>query len=176
VSDKREARLAAKAKRIAEVRPTLSPLYLPYFDALCERLRDSYWFPYKGFRSLAEQAELYGRGRTDKSLSIVTNANAGDSPHNWGCATDWVEWRPEWESKDIWNLSDWSFYGDQCRIVNLRWGGDFKSFQDRPHNELRITGTWREIGELHRRGLTLEVPRIIGERMIHLGTVKMKMD
>jgi peptidoglycan L-alanyl-D-glutamate endopeptidase CwlK len=78
-----------------------------------------------GYRSFDRQNELYAQGRT-KAGSIVTNAKGGDSLHNFGMAFDVVD-------KDKGYNIDWNKVGQIGRDAGLEWGGDWKSFQDRPH-------------------------------------------
>ena len=42
-----------------------------------------------GYRSLADQAAFYAKGRTQPGPK-VTNAPPESSAHNWGCAADFV--------------------------------------------------------------------------------------
>lgn len=50
--------------------------------------------PCQGLRTFAEQNALYAQGRTRKG-PIVTNARAGYSAHNFGCAVDFCLAQPE---------------------------------------------------------------------------------
>ena len=79
-------------------------------------------------RTFAEQAELYAIGRT-KPGKKVTNANQGQSWHNFGLAFDVV---PVVAGKAIWNSPMWKRIGDLGKQINLVWGGDWK-FKDLPH-------------------------------------------
>ena len=152
----------------------LSRLYLPYYDALCEYLgRDSFWYPYQGMRTLGEQSKLYDQGRTPESKAkgekIVTMAMPGDSAHNWGCATDWVEYRPGWAPSEIWAKSNWDLYGECVRKAGLQWGGLWRKFPDRPHNELPITCTWKRVGDEFRTKPGADIKDFIADHMKHLG-------
>lgn len=135
------------------VRKGLMPVFLEYFDALCDELENTFWMPISGSRSIEEQLLIYNKGRTQESIAkgeaIVTRARPGFSPHNWGCATDWVEYKPHFLTGEIWTKSDWSFYGAAVRKVGLTWGGDFKTFLDRPHCELPLKVSWKEIGQIY---------------------------
>ncbi len=81
-----------------------------------------------GTRTYAEQAALY------KKRPRVTKANAGSSMHNFGIA---------W---DIGIFSGKAYHGEHelyttlgklaDKIPNLEWGGNWKSFVDRPHYQL----------------------------------------
>lgn len=141
----------------AKMRQGLHPVYLPKFNAL-RNILGAHWQPYSGVRSFANQTDLYNRGRSPalKSFKIVTNAQAGESSHNWGCGSDWAPMRIDpknsLNNSFYWpDLSDpiWREYEDAVKTVGLVWGGDFK-MKDGPHNELPIKGTWAKMGELYR--------------------------
>lgn len=83
------------------------------------------------FRTVAEQDELYAQGRT-KPGSIVTNGKGSSyqSQHQWGIAVDFFRniKGQEYTSNQ--------FFADVAKIakgLGLGWGGDWKSFVDRPH-------------------------------------------
>jgi len=85
------------------------------------------------WRTTAEQNALYAQGRTTPGR-IVTNAR-GDSfqsPHQWGVAFDFCKNVRGQE------FSDTAFFnnvGAIAKSIGLFWGGDFRSFIDRPHLE-----------------------------------------
>lgn len=85
------------------------------------------------WRTKAEQDELYSQGRT-KPGSIVTNCKYPYSPHNWGVAFDIYRN----DGKGAYNDSDGWFArcGAVGKRLGLFWGGDFRSFVDKPHFEL----------------------------------------
>ena len=85
------------------------------------------------WRTKAEQDELYSQGRT-KPGSIVTNCKYPYSPHNWGVAFDIYRN----DGKGAYNDSDGWFArcGAVGKKMGLFWGGDFRSFVDKPHFEL----------------------------------------
>jgi hypothetical protein len=128
--------------------------YKEYYTELCDLLKDTYWAPYSSHRSMEQQLALYNKGRTDRSRQmkekIVTNAKPGDSPHNWSCATDWVEFRPDFRGSDLWNKSNWDDFAKAVKQVGLIWGGDFQKLVDKPHCELPINCSWSKIGEIYR--------------------------
>lgn len=85
-------------------------------------------------RTNAEQDELYAIGRT-KPGSRVTNARAGQSPHNSlpSKAFDVAFIRLD-------KKLDWSpeLFEKMARILmplGVEWGGSWKKFKDRPHFE-----------------------------------------
>lgn len=149
---------AKAARDYAELRQIstlehLYSLYKPYYENLCFELAGTFWAPYWGTRSLDEQQKLYDQGRTQESIArkdrIVTNAIPGNSPHNFGCATDWAEFRPEFRGQEIWDKAEWVVFRDAVKRVGLVWGGDFKSV-DKPHCELPIKISWKEVGNIYR--------------------------
>lgn len=85
-----------------------------------------------GTRSLAEQAELYARGRTAPG-KIVTKAKPGSSLHNYACAIDvsifvggaYVNAAKPYNELAKIVLEDKAFTEE--------WGGNWKSITDRPH-------------------------------------------
>lgn len=85
-----------------------------------------------GYRSIEEQNRLYARGRTLPG-TVVTNAQGGYSWHNFGLAADYafvVGGRITWEGP-------WRIFGRIARECGLEWGGDWKTFPDRPHVQWR---------------------------------------
>lgn len=89
---------------------------------------------FQGFRSFAEQDYLYEQGRT-RPGNIVTNAKAGQSRHNFGEAVDMVfmvDGKPSWAGHHPWALM-----GRIGKESGLIWGGDWISFIDRPHFQLK---------------------------------------
>jgi peptidoglycan L-alanyl-D-glutamate endopeptidase CwlK len=83
------------------------------------------------YRSMSEQADLYAQGRT-RPGNIVTNAPPGRSWHNWRRAFDVVEIK---NGIALWENPRWNRIGFLGKQLGLEWGGDWTSFQDRPHFE-----------------------------------------
>lgn len=118
---------------IQHLHPELNPI-ASEFGSLCKAAGLNVLIT-ETFRTTAEQNALYAQGRTTPG-GIVTRAK-GDtyqSPHQWGVAFDFcrnVKGR-EYDDSD-------GFFG-KCGAVGkqlgLRWGGDFKTFVDKPHLEL----------------------------------------
>lgn len=82
------------------------------------------------YRDNESQAALFAQGRT-KSGPRVTNADAGFSAHNHRVAFDFVPivmGKAVWDDHVLWNRC-----GAIGRALGLEWGGDFKSFPDKPH-------------------------------------------
>ena len=90
-------------------------------------------------RTKEEQEELYAQGRT-KPGNIVTNARGYQSPHAWGVAFDFCrnEKGREYDNTD----GFFEFVGEIAKTIfddteyDLFWGGDFKTFVDKPHIEM----------------------------------------
>ena len=85
------------------------------------------------WRTREEQAALYAIGRSVPG-SIVTNLLYPDSPHCWGVAFDFCRNVKGREYDD----SDGFFakVGKIGKSYGLAWGGDFRTFVDKPHLEL----------------------------------------
>lgn len=94
-------------------------------------------------RTIAQQDELYSYGRSgaNKSKGKVTNAKGGQSYHNYGLAMDVV---PIVNGKADWK-TDWDRLGAIGKAQGLEWGGDFKSFVDRPHFQMSFGHTTTEL-------------------------------
>lgn len=86
-----------------------------------------------GYRSLAEQARLYQQGRGTLG-KIVTNAKAGESMHNYGVAIDVVDRKRGYSLTD----KQWWWIGLCGKLAGFEWGGDWKSFVDKPHFEMTL--------------------------------------
>lgn len=83
-------------------------------------------------RSNAEQDELYAIGRT-KPGKKVTNAQAGQSAHNYGLALDFV---PLENGKPAWSDSHpaWRKAGNIATDLGLEWAGNWHgNMREFPH-------------------------------------------
>lgn len=87
-----------------------------------------------GYRSIEEQDKLYKIGRYGDKRKIVTNAMGGSSYHNYGLAVDLCFVKNEDLSWD--ESNNWELLGKEGKSLGLEWGGDFKSFKDRPHFQI----------------------------------------
>jgi len=156
--------------RRASTGENVSDYFKPYYDELCLELSGTYWAPYSNRRSLKQQEDLWNKGRTPESLakkeSIVTNAKPGDSAHNWGCATDWCEFRPEFRNQDLWNKANWAEFAAAVQKVGLIWGGNFSSIVDKPHCELPLEVSWKVVGETYRKRGVERAIEVIGLNMV----------
>lgn len=88
----------------------------------------------QGYRSFAEQAALYAKGRTVNGAR-VTNARPGYSWHNWRRAYDVViEGFPgDPTPNDVYD-GPWSLVGELGELAEMDWGGRWKR-PDLPHFE-----------------------------------------
>ena len=86
------------------------------------------------YRDNESQAALYAQGRTAMG-HIVTNANAGDSFHNYRCAVDIV---PLKNGKPVWGTKGddgelWQKIGKIGEGVGLEWAGNWHTFKELAH-------------------------------------------
>ena len=129
--------------RREKFRKQCAPIYVPYYDGLCNLLAPM-WEPYSVGRSIEEQNNKYAQGRTAPG-NIVTHAQGGESGHNYNCASDWIIWE---KSKPIWiPKSDkrWEEYTTAIWKVGLKAGADFG---DTDHNELALDVSWKKVNEI----------------------------
>lgn len=90
-------------------------------------------------RTQEEQERLYAQGRTT-SGKIVTNCRGYQSPHCWGVAFDFCRnvKGKEYDNTDgfferVGNIAKTILKDTEYRLF---WGGDFKTFVDKPHVEM----------------------------------------
>lgn len=109
------------------------------------------------YRSNEEQAELYAQGRT-KPGRKVTNAKPGQSRHNftidgtpaskafdvvplrqgkpvWGTSGNGIDSDPTDDDKD--DLELWQRVGAIGEALGLDWAGNWKTFREFPHFQMR---------------------------------------
>lgn len=111
--------------------------------------------------TFAEQAAIFAQGRTVKG-TIVTNARAGQSIHNYGLAFDFVLLydldnngtfeKVSWDTLldyDKNGSADWQQVVQPFKKLGYSWGGDFKSISDSPHIEKTFGLTWRAMLSKH---------------------------
>ncbi len=99
-------------------------------------------------RTWAEQDKLYEQGRTSPG-NIVTKAKGGESLHNFGLAIDVVEIK---NGKAIWNNPNWNRIAVLGKQIGFTWGGDWKSFKDKPHFEIRFGKSLAQLRALYQSG------------------------
>jgi peptidoglycan L-alanyl-D-glutamate endopeptidase CwlK len=86
-------------------------------------------------RDFEAQAALYAQGRTTPG-HIVTNAQPGDSAHNYGLAFDVVPLRngkPVWGTSTDVDLALWTRIGELGESIGLEWAGRWRSFREYAH-------------------------------------------
>lgn len=90
-----------------------------------------------GTRTYEEQNVLYRKGRFGNPGPIVTKARGGESNHNFGVAWD-IGIFPDGRYLGESPLYDQA--GAAGIVAGVEWGGNWRTFQDRPHYQL-ATGT-----------------------------------
>ncbi|MDB5279920.1 MAG: peptidase and D,D-carboxypeptidase VanY/endolysin [Ferruginibacter sp.] len=105
-----------------------------------------------GTRTYAEQDALYKQGRNGNTLPKVTNAKGGQSNHNFGLA---------W---DIGVFENGNYVGTDSKykaipamvlpqLPQLEWGGNWISFKDFPHYQLKsVSDSVADIRNLFENG------------------------
>ncbi|WP_232490279.1 M15 family metallopeptidase [Neobacillus cucumis] len=95
-----------------------------------------------GFRSAADQDQLYKKGRTTGG-TIVTYARGGESFHNYGLAVDFalktssanVIWDRNYDGNQN-GRPDWEEVVAIAKSLGFQWGGDWPQFKDYPHLQM----------------------------------------
>lgn len=86
------------------------------------------------YRSGEEQNKLYNQ------VPKVTNAKAGQSPHNYNPSFAFDIGFITVDNKMSWNSKYFKMFADCIKSDVVSWGGNFKSLVDMPHFELK---DWR---------------------------------
>lgn len=126
--------------RSEKIFATLQPHVIPYMRALIHSAADSgiVLKALSGTRTYAEQEEIFKRG--------ASRAHGGHSNHNFGIACDFGIFingkylDNEVEEHRITSRTMDAMYstvGQIGKSLGLEWGGDWKSFVDMPHFQLR---------------------------------------
>lgn len=107
------------------------------------------------YRDWDSQKALYAQGRTTPG-AVVTNAQAGQSFHNYCCALDVVPLRA---GKCVWSTSDpiWQQVGAIGKACGLEWAWEWPSFKEMAH--FQDTGG-KTIKQLYSEYLAAEVKAI----------------
>jgi len=140
----------AAGDRTARVLDSLASSFRPTVEEFVRQARAE-GYPIvltDGGRTFAAQHALYEQGRT-KPGKIVTNADSGESPHNFGLSIDFAFGdalgQPTWP-----NDAPWGKVAAIGKSLGLKWGGDWASFKDQPHLEApdwkTVQATWRRSG------------------------------
>lgn len=99
------------------------------------------------YRSPEDQDKLYAMGRTEPG-KIVTNAQGGQSKHNYRLAADFhfldkngkILWEQKYYRK-VWNLVK-----HELEPLGLRWAGNWKKFKESAHFEYNPKNlSWRDL-------------------------------
>lgn len=95
------------------------------------------------YRSFTEQDKLY------KQKPKVTNAQGGQSMHNYGLAFDIVILLDKDNNGTFKTASFevdkyWKLVAEFFKAKGWTWGGDWKTFKDYPHFEMNFGKTWRD--------------------------------
>jgi len=88
------------------------------------------------YRPNEEQTELYSHGRTIKG-PVVTNAKAGQSPHNFNPSHAFDIAFIGLDKKLDWSPELFKLFAQIIKEDGIVWGGDFKSMKDNPHFEVK---------------------------------------
>lgn len=100
------------------------------------------------YRDFEAQAEMYSIGRRGKAGErIVTNAEPGESWHNWRCAMDAVpliDGKPQWNNDELIDK-----IGKKAKAFGLVWGGDWNG------DGVRDKADWDRVHFQYTGGLTL---------------------
>jgi len=99
-----------------------------------------------GLRTAEEQAKLYAQGRTAPGTIITyKDGYVSTSKHQGGNAVDVIPYPSGYKDKNElirfagFVLGVASMLKEQGKINNnLEWGGDWRSFRDRPHFQLKL--------------------------------------
>ena len=106
--------------------------------------------PFSRQRALYLQNRAMVKGKLVKTGKTVTNADAGQSPHQWGLAVDFVldvksAWWGNNRPTGPWDTGSterplpklaWEKFGRVVKETGLIWGGSWSTFKDLPHVEL----------------------------------------
>ncbi|MDD5435862.1 MAG: M15 family metallopeptidase [Nitrospira sp.] len=141
-----------KTKRLIEVGLKLGVEMRPYFTLRTPFEQAKLWRQSRTKEEIENKIIEFRMGGAEflayciESVGIqngehVTNAPPGFSWHQWGEAADclWVvEGKAEWSTtKKINGINGYTIYAEQAKILGLDAGGNWKSFKDWPHVQLR---------------------------------------
>jgi len=115
-----------------------------------------------GLRSWAAQAALYAQGRT-KPGRIVTKARPGSSWHNYGLAIDlglfkngvYLDEKKPAEADKL-----YAEIGKLAAAHGIEWAGNWKSFTESPHFQIRFGKSLSELQE-KMRSINFDVQKLI---------------
>lgn len=121
------------SRKIEDLNQIFQPMVRSLLTKGQEAIASSGWtlFITDGFRSFEEQTQLYNQGRITPG-SIVTNAKAGQSAHNFGLAVDLA-----FQKAGVLSYSA-DLYAPIYKIarsLGFELGADWAGFVDKPHFE-----------------------------------------
>lgn len=128
------------SRKLTDLHPKLLPLAQDFLTA-CD-LVDIEVLVTCTYRSSAEQDELYKQGRTMPGKR-VTNVRGGRSAHNFTIkgtpASKAFDIVPIRNGKLIWDAADplWQRVGLIATNLGIDWGGNWTTFIDKPHFQLK---------------------------------------
>jgi len=97
----------------------------------------------EGYRTHERQSELYAQGRSARG-QVVTNAKAGESYHNWGCAIDIYFLNEGYKATNL----QWKTLASVAEDLGFEWGGseswEKAGIVDKPHLQLTLGYTIQE--------------------------------
>jgi peptidoglycan LD-endopeptidase CwlK len=116
-----------------------------------------------GLRSMSDQLALWRAGRDEEGKvvdekAIVTHAAPGSSFHNFGLALDvcFEGKDPYWELLQVQDPLEaafrWSEFGRFSVAHGLEWGGNFTHLSDKPHVQMSMGMTLRQIQDIYKFG------------------------
>jgi peptidoglycan L-alanyl-D-glutamate endopeptidase CwlK len=121
------------SRKIEDLHPQFQGMVRSLLDVGQKAINETGWtfFITDGYRSLEEQNKLYAQGRTE-GTKILTNAKAGQSPHNYGLAVDLAFQRNGVLS---YLATLYAPIYKIARDLGFELGADWQGFTDRPHFE-----------------------------------------
>ncbi|MDF5710599.1 MAG: M15 family metallopeptidase [Nostoc sp. S4] len=102
-----------------------------------------------GTRTYAEQDALYAKGRTQPG-SKVTNAKGGQSNHNFGIAWDIGIFDSQGNYQG--ESPQYDKAAEVGLFAGLEWGGNWQSFQDKPHYQMVTNLAIQQVKERFEKG------------------------
>jgi RHS repeat-associated protein len=127
-------------KRIQSLHPAIRMKATEFIKQANEALDGTSIRVAQGFRTYEEQDALYAQGRTTPG-DIVTKSKGGESNHNFGLAFDIVGIT---DNKMDYNL-DYKMLSGVGKKLGFAWGGDWKTFKDKPHFQMLFGKNLKEI-------------------------------
>lgn len=128
-------------KHLKTLSPKAQAKFRP-FIAQAQAIAASMGYDYKaisGNRSYAEQDALYAQGRT-KPGKRVTNARGGYSNHNFGIALDFGVFKGRAYVDNTDPKQAHRVHAAVAQVAEkhgIEWGGNWRSFKDTPHFEIK---------------------------------------